>query len=46
MVGSYDDLESALSAAAEKYGAVENGWTLITAEDLPTGSYGLPSFER
>jgi hypothetical protein len=46
MVGSYDDLESALTAAAEKYGTIENGWTPITAKDLPTGGHGPPSFER
>ena len=46
MVGSYDDLESALAAAADKYGTVENNWMPISAEDLPIGGHGPPSFER
>lgn len=46
MVGSYGDLESALSAATEKYGAVENGWMPIVAEDLPKGGHGPPPLDR
>lgn len=42
MVGSYDDLESALSAATEKYGAVEGDWMPIVAEDLLKGGHGPP----
>jgi hypothetical protein len=47
MAGSYGDLESALAAAAEKYGAGEGGgWSPITAEDLPKGGHGPPPFDR
>lgn len=47
MAGSYDDLEWALTAAAEKYGACEDdGWSPITAEDLPKGGHGPPAFDR
>lgn len=42
MVGSYDDLASALSAATEKYGAAEDGWVPIVAADLPKGGHGPP----
>lgn len=45
MVGSYDDLESALVAAAEKYGACEDGWSSITVEDLPKGGHGPPPLD-
>ncbi len=46
MVGSYDDLESALAAATDKYGTNENDWMPITAEDLPKGGHGPPPFDE
>lgn len=46
MVGSYDDLESALAAATDKYGTTENDWLPITTEDLPEVGHGPPPFDR
>ena len=46
MAGSYDDLEQALRAAADKYGAGDGDWRPITANDLPKGGHGPPPFER
>jgi hypothetical protein len=46
MVGSYDRLDEALRAAADKYVARENGWRPITAEDLPKGGHGPPPLEQ
>ena len=46
MTGSYNNLEQALRAAAGKYGANENDWQPITAEDLPKGGHGPPLPER
>lgn len=40
MVGFYGELDEALRAAAVKYGAGEDGWQPITAEDLPEGGHG------
>jgi hypothetical protein len=46
MVGSYDDLEIAVSEAKAKYGAGENEWQPIKSEDLPKGGHGPPDLDR
>ena len=46
MVGSYDDLETAVRQAAELYGAGENDWRAILSKDLPTGGHGAPDLSR
>lgn len=46
MVGSYDDLETAVRKARELYGTGEDDWQAILSKDLPTGGHGASDLSR